>query len=96
MMEMLEKLEFNPDEINALEEKTPTEIITEIEDSKELVSQNITFLKDLGVKNYKDIVINYSSFFLMEEDKFQGIFTKYDKEDLIEKLAKNIAIIEHL
>ena len=34
--------------------------------------------------------------FLMEPSAFDDIFSKYDKEDLIIKLEKNIAILEHL
>ena len=34
--------------------------------------------------------------FLMDPKLFSEIFNKYDKEDLIEKLNKNLTIIEHL
>ena len=38
----------------------------------------------------------YSSMFIMNTKKFQEIFNKYDREDLIKKIEKNVAIIEHL
>jgi hypothetical protein len=34
--------------------------------------------------------------FLLDEKSFDEIFNKYDKEDLIIKLEKNIAIMEYL
>ena len=39
---------------------------------------------------------NYYDMFLMDPGLFSEIFNKYDKEDLIEKLKKNLTIIEHL
>ena len=51
---------------------------------------------DLGVKNIHDIFFHYYELFLMDYSNFTSIFNKYDREDLIEKLAKNIAIIEYL
>ena len=34
--------------------------------------------------------------YLKDPGLFSEIFNKYDKEDLIEKLNKNLTIIEHL
>ena len=61
-----------------------------------LVSANITYLNDLGVKNTSDIFFNYYELFLLDHSNFRAIFDKYDKEDLVEKLAKNVAIVEYL
>ena len=34
--------------------------------------------------------------FLIEPTAFDDIFSKYDKDDLVAKMEKNIAIMEHL
>ena len=45
---------------------------------------------------FKEIFTNYYELFLLDHSNFVNIFNKYDREDLIEKLAKNVAIIEYL
>ena len=64
--------------------------------SKDTVIDNIKYLKDLGISNYQDAFLKVYNMFLMEPSAFDDIFSKYDREDLILKLEKNIAILEHL
>ena len=64
--------------------------------SKDTVIDNIKYLKDLGISNYQDAFLKFYNMFLMEPSAFDDIFSKYDREDLILKLEKNIAILEHL
>ena len=95
-MKFLEEYGFSKDEVTVIEKKVPTLLKNKIKEHKNIVSQNIAFLKELEIPNYKEIFTKYYDMFLMDVTNFQDIFTKYDKEDLIEKLVKNIAIIEHL
>ena len=64
--------------------------------NKRLVKSNIEYLVELGVKNIYEIFSNYYELFLIDHSNFESIFNKYDREDLIEKLMKNVAIIEYL
>ena len=59
-----------------------------MEEQKKLVTENISYLKDLGVTNYQDIFLKFYEMFLMDNSNFIAIFSKYEKEDLIEKLKK--------
>ena len=94
-MEFLNKY-FDNDTIMYLNDNVPKVILEELEKEQKLVSKNISFLKDLGVSNIDNIFKNYYDMFLMAPELFSEIFNKYDKEDLIEKLKKNLTIIEHL
>lgn len=77
-------------------ESIPDTIKLDIENNKELVKTNLDYLKDLGVSKYVEIFKNYYPMFLMDASNFKSVFNKYDKSDLLEKIDKNIAIIEHL
>lgn len=95
-MKFLEKIGFSKDDISFLEENTPEKLLDLIKEQKKLVTENITYLKDLGVTNYQDIFLKFYEMFLMDNSNFIAIFSKYEKEDLIEKLKKNINIVEFL
>lgn len=95
-MKFLENLEFDKKEITAVENNTPEVLANQIKEQKDLVTENLQYLKSLGVKNYREIFTNYSELFLMDNSNFTEIFAKYDREDLVEKLEKNMAIIEYL
>lgn len=95
-MKFLEKLDFSKDDIAEIEDNTPDKLLDIIKNQKKLVSENITYLRSLGVTNYQAIFIKYYDMFLMDNSNFKDIFTKYEKEDLIDKLSKNINIVEFL
>ena len=95
-MKFLEKYDFNKEEIAEFLNNSPKKLIDAIKENKKLVSENISYLKDLGVTNYQEIFLEYYDMFLMDHSNFISIFDKYEPEDLIEKLNKNIKIIEYL
>ena len=95
-MEFLNELGFNQEEIKEIQNRLPKLIQEKVEKYSDTVSENIVFLKDFGVTNWKEVVTNYIEMLLMGIVNFQKIFLKYDKEDLIEKIAKNVAVIEFL
>ena len=95
-MKFLENLDFNKKEITTVEKNTSELLANQIKEQKDVVTENLKYLKELGVKNYREIFTNYSEMFLMDNSNFIEIFAKYDREDLIEKLEKNMAIIEYL
>ena len=72
------------------------ELRIDLENNANVVNANIKYLKDLGVENYEEVFKNYYPIFLMDPSNFQEIFNKYDIIDLIDKIKKNVAIIEYL
>lgn len=92
----LEELEFTPENIDDFIDDVNDEILKALNEEADIVKTNIKYLKDLGIKNYQEGFIRFYNMFLIEPKAFDEIFSKYDKEDLIIKLEKNIAIMEHL
>ena len=95
-MKFLENLDFDKDDLERLYDTVPEKLLALLKSQKKLVTENILFLKNTGVTNYKEIFIKYYDIFLMDNSNFESIFIKYDKEDLINKLNKNINIVEFL
>lgn len=95
-MKFLEKYDFNKEEIAMFLNNSPKKLIDAIKENKKLVCENINYLKNLGVNNYQTIFLEYYDMFLMDHSNFKEIFEKYEPSDLIEKLNKNIKIVEYL
>ena len=95
-MDYLEKLGFTSEEVNLVKNTSSKVIFNLLNEQKRVVSANITYLKTIGIKNYKDIFIKYSDLFLMDNSNFMEVFEKYDRDDLVEKLNSNIDIFAYL
>ena len=95
-MDYLEKYNFTKDDISSFIEDVPASVIEILEENKKQVCNNIKYLRELGINNYKDVFINYYELFLNDDTNFRAIFEKYDRDDLIDKVAKNINIVEYL
>lgn len=95
-MKFLESYGITKEEVKEFENNTADVMLETIMTNKKLVKTNIQYLVDLGVKNLYEIFSNYYELFLIDHSNFESIFNKYDREDLIEKLVKNVAIIEYL
>ena len=95
-MTYLKDLGFDDNVIDLIIKNIPSQAIETLTTEEIKVSQNIKYLKDLGVTNYVDAFVKFYNMFLLDTDIFDSIFSKYDKDDLVEKLHKNIAIMEYL
>lgn len=95
-MMYLKDLGFEEDVINSLLEDLPSGAVEKITEHQETITTNINYLKDLGISNYVDAFVRFYNMFLLEPSAFDEIFSKYDREDLIAKLEKNVAIMEYL
>lgn len=96
MMSYLLDYSFSEAEINDFKAANKAFIVEKISEYQELIKKNIIFLKDLGVVNYKEIFKRHAEMFLMDNEAFEEIFDKYDREDLIEKLKINPDLVEQL
>ena len=95
-MMYLKDLGFSEEVINLLIANLPDLAISSLEKEKDVVTANINYLKELGVNNYVDAFVNFYNMFLIDNNSFDEIFSKYDREDLVAKLEKNVAIMEYL
>lgn len=95
-MNYLKDLGFEDTVIDLINKNVPKQALENLTTEESTVTQNIKYLKDLGISNYVDAFIKFYNMFLLDNDTFDSIFSKYDKEDLVVKLEKNIAIMEYL
>lgn len=95
-MMYLKDLGFESDTINLLTANLPKQAISQLEEKAEIVTTNINNLRELGVTNYVDAFVKFYNMFLIDTKTFDDIFSKYDREDLVSKLEKNVAIMEYL
>ncbi len=92
-VDFLTKYGFNQ---NDLFESIPYAMLKAIKENKKEVCTNLEYLIKIGVKNYNEIFNTYYELFLMDPSSFENIFNKYDQEDLVSKLEKNVGILEYL
>ena len=95
-MNFLKEYGFEEVDVNEFLENTPEEIKKVIEKHENLVKSNLKFLKELGIDTYKEIFNNFPDMFLMDASNFEESFTKYEKEELIEKLNANFKLVKYL
>lgn len=95
-MKFLESYDFTKEEISSFTKNVPTNVVDLLKEQKKQVKSNLDYLKELGIVNYKDVFKNFYEMFLIDDSNFRKIFEKYDRDDLIDKIAKNINIVEYL
>jgi len=95
-MNFLEEYGFDKDDIKEFVEGTPKRIADTILKYLPLVKKNLEYIRGLGISTYKEIFINYPDMFLMDASNFSEMFSKYNTEELIEKLNSNFKMVEYL
>ena len=95
-MDYLIEIGFDKETIDLLQNTLPDNTIKTFIKENENITKNINYLKNIGITNYKDAFVRFYNMFLLDSKDFEEIFNKYDNEDLIEKLEKNVAIMEYL
>ena len=95
-MMYLRELGFDEEIINSMCKNIPALAVEKLIENKELVTNNIKYLIELGVTNHVDAFVRFYNMFLIDNETFDEIFSKYDREDLVAKLEKNVAIMEYL
>lgn len=95
-MKFLEEYGFDKADIDEFMDNTPKKMVSVIKKNTPLVEENIKFVHDLGINTYKEIFINYPDMFLMDNSNFSEMFTKYETNELIEKLNNNFKMVEYL
>ncbi len=95
-MMYLKEFGFEESVIESFIANAPNGAVERLIADQETVSTNIQYLIELGVTNYVDAFIRFYNMFLIDAETFDEIFSKYDREDLVAKLEKNVAIMEYL
>ena len=87
---------LSPETITDLNASIPDSLKERMNTNNQIVKENLKYLKELGIKNYEEVFLTYYDMFLLDPSTFQSIFDKYDPDDLIAKVKKNIHIVEIL
>ena len=95
-MEFLKEVGFNSEEIENIKNNFESNLKEKCENFPVLIVENIKYLQNLKIPNYKELFIDYPHIFLKDNSVFEDMFSKYDTEDLIDKIEKNPGIIEYL
>ncbi len=95
-MKFLLDYDFTEKEIDYFVADIPPLLLNMMIENYRLVLQNLDYLKDMGVHNYKDVFKKFYDMFLMDNSNFVNIFDKYDCNDLVVKIENNVDIVEFL
>lgn len=83
-------------DLDKLRETTTDTIYEDLSLFEGIISENIKYMKDFGVTNFKDVVVKYPDIFIRDAESFRNVFSKFDKDDLIAKVAKNPAVFKKM
>lgn len=83
-------------DLEKIKETASEETYREISLFEGIVGENIRYMKDFGVANYAQVVIKYPNIFVRDAESFRNVFSKFDKDDLIAKVAKNPAVFKKM
>lgn len=95
-MNYLIEFGFTQEEVNGLVASISDETYSDLTFFKQMVSDNILYLKDFGVTNYSKVFVKYPEIFLRDNDSFKNVLSKFDKEDLIQKVLANVAVLKKM
>lgn len=95
-MEYLYNFGLDSTDLDIIRDNVSEDIYSDLTFFENLVVKNIQTLKEFGVTNYSQVIIKYPEIFLRDEESFNGVLAKFDKEDLIQKVAKNVAVFKKM
>ena len=95
-MEYLNEFGLDNTDIEIMIENTDNNTYSDMTLFKNLVKENINFLQDFGIKNCNKILVKYPEIFLRDKSSLENVLSKFDKEDLIEKVDKNPAVLKKM
>ncbi len=95
-MEYLLSFGLTNEDLETIKTHVPDDVYSELTLFKNIVIKNIEYLRDFGVENFAQVVIKYPEIFLRDEGSFRNVFSKFDREDLINKCKKNVAVIKKM
>lgn len=94
--ELLIKLGFTKDEEKKFRSNLTDEEFLIFNTFSDIVIKNYNTINALNVDNARGCLIEHPQRFIFNPSRFNSILDKYDKEDLIRCINKNIAVIDRL
>ncbi len=87
---------LNSRDLDSLKENVDERTFSELTLFEGLVKENLQFMKDFGLNNYIQVVVKYPEIFLRDAESFRNIFSKFDRDDLLQKVEKNVAVFKKM
>ena len=95
-MEYLYNFGLDSTDIEIIKENVSDDIYSDLTLLENIVIENIMYLKEFGITNYSQVIVKYPEIFLRDHESFKNVFSKFDREDLIQKVTKNVAVIKKM
>lgn len=92
----LRELGLDFTDLETLKESSNDKTYSELSLFEGIVKENVQYMKDFGVSNYTQVVVKYPEIFLRDSESFKNVFSKFDREDLIQKVEKNVAVFKKM
>ena len=83
-------------DIEEIKKNVTDDVFSDLSLFSKIVQNNIIYMRDFGVTNYRQIIVRYPEIFLRDLESFTNIFSKFDKDDLIAKVTKNPAVMKKM
>lgn len=83
-------------DVEEISEYVDENVFTELGLFESIVKENIKYMKDFGVSNYSQVILKFPDIFLRDAESFRNIFSKFDRDDLIQKVEKNPAVFKKM
>ena len=94
--ELMVKLGFTKEEEKKFKKNLSDEEFLIFNTFSDIVIKNFNTINALNVDNARGCLIEHPNRFIFNPSRFNAILDKYDKEDLIRCINKNIAVIDRL
>lgn len=95
-MDYLLNLGLSAEDIKTIGANVTDEVYSDLTFLANVVSDNLKYMRDFGIANYSQVIVKYPEIFLRDEESFKNIFSKFDAEDLRQKVAKNVAVFKKM
>ena len=95
-MEYLYEFGLDSTDIEIMTENISENEYSDLTLFKNLIKVNMQYLNDFGIKNSNKILVKYPSILLRDTASLENVLSKFDKEDLIEKVDNNPAVLKKM
>ena len=95
MLDFLQKENISNETINLIYNKLPSNVITALIDNKEECLKIINLLKNIGINNIEDLLINETYIFLKLSGRVKDSLKNHDVNTLVNDINEDYSMIEN-
>lgn len=95
-MDYLYNFGLDSNDVEEIKKNVTDDVFSDLSLFSKIVENNIVYMRDFGITNYRQVVVKYPEIFLRDLESFTNVFSKFDKDDLIAKVTKNPAVMKKM